>query len=222
MRAFSILRFTLESGTVDLPRDFPLPHRLYIVVNVSFNLCDTKRPETSLCDQRLTLEAQSRASRKAATIRESFQLSITNMQKGIFIRHSRFIQAPNIKSISLTFLSSYFCGHIREVFVYFDYCPTEIKNYAVFPNTSADSTSVGICVENSVPIINNNNNNNNINIPNAAVVAGELIRNCSATAVAKDYGSCQCVEGMTGYEFTRCQGETYNIIFYYFFVFIRF
>lgn len=182
------------------PSGLPSPQRLNIIVNVSFNGCHINGLGLSnRCDERLTLEAQYRTVGKKATIRETFQFSIAQSFKGVFTRHSKVIETPDIESISLTFLSSFFCGHIREVFVYFDYCPAEIKDYATFECTSADSTSFGKCVKNSVFVNTNKSNNNSY--------TGGPTRHCNITAITKDSGSCQCQKGMTGLNSTNCEGE---------------
>lgn len=189
----------MESNTVRIPSiNLPSPQRLNIIINASFNGCHSKGVGSSnLCDERLTLEAQYRTIGKTATNRETFQLSISQSLKGVFTRHSRIIKTPDIESISLTFLSSFFCGHIREVFICFEYCPAEIKSYAQFPNTSAGSMSFGKCVKNAV-LINHNSSNNNLDGPT---------RHCSITAIASDSGTCQCQEGTVGLNSTNCQGE---------------
>uniref|UniRef100_A0A7M5XIL0 Uncharacterized protein n=1 Tax=Clytia hemisphaerica TaxID=252671 RepID=A0A7M5XIL0_9CNID len=178
-------RFILETPTINLPPDLPSPNKLYITVNASFNKC---QPEGSTCKEKLLLETLYSTSKGFFT--EYLYLISEPKLKGTFQEHTRFIEERNIKSISLTFMSSYFCGVIRELSISFVYCPTEVVNMVQYPNLSADSTGNGICLQNSTN-----------------KKPGQLLRRqCSAAGDAKDSGRCVCEKGMMGYaNETKCE-----------------
>jgi len=183
--------FYLVTQKVDIPGGLPLPVRIRISVSMNIMKC---HGNANICSQRLVMMVNFIKESKVRETPERFELYATHAQSGSYNIQSRFIEdSSGIKSIRLEFssISSGFCGAIRDVHVFFEYCPSDTRNLVHYPNISAETNGEGSCLRNST-----------------APSGTPLTRHCNATAGVKDDGFCVCVRGMMKRN-NYCQGKKF-------------